>query len=75
MSFDNMPATLFSPAKIAYVGFLVLAGIERIEPPAWVYVVVSLLNRKAEAKGAAYRKGARPCAARRHGGSYTMHRR
>ena len=74
MSFDNMPATLFSPAKIVYVGFLVLAGLERIRPSAWVYVLVSvlfiavevihndyiriLLNRKAEAGGEADSKEA-----------------
>lgn len=70
MNFGDLPATIFSPAKLVYLGFLVLAGLHRISPRPWVYIVVSLLfiivevchndylrivlNGKAEAKKKRY---------------------
>ncbi len=43
MNLGNLPASLFSPTKIVYVGFLVLAALDRIRPSAWAYGLVSAL--------------------------------
>ena len=70
MNIGDLPATLFSPAKLVYLGFLVLVGLHRISLRPSVYVIVSLLfivveiwhndyyrivlNGKAEAKKKRY---------------------
>lgn len=43
MSFSNAPATLFSPAKLVYIGYVLLAALERISVSVWQFIVVSLV--------------------------------
>jgi hypothetical protein len=66
MNVSNAPATLFSPAKLVYIGYVVLAGLDRIPVSAWQFIIISLaflavqiwhddyyrivLNRRAEAR-------------------------
>ena len=66
MDFSSAPATLFSPAKLVYIGYVVLAALNRIEVSVFQFLVASvvflavqiwhddyyriILNQKAEAK-------------------------
>lgn len=43
MNLGDLPATLFSPAKTAYIGFVVLAALERIEVTLPMFVIVTVL--------------------------------
>jgi hypothetical protein len=43
MNLGDLPATLFSPAKTADIGFIVLAGLRRIATCLSIFAVVTLL--------------------------------
>lgn len=43
MNLGDLPATLFSPAKTAYIGFVVLAALERIQITLCIFIVVTVL--------------------------------
>lgn len=41
--FENLPAALFSPAKIVFIGYLVLVALGRLETTKWEIIIFSLL--------------------------------
>ena len=40
--FENLPATLFSPAKIVFIGYLVLVALGRVETTKCELILFSL---------------------------------
>ena len=66
MDISNAPATLFSPAKLVYIGYVVLAALDQVVVTLVQFIVVSVvflavqiwhddyfrivLNQRAEAK-------------------------
>ena len=44
MSLGDLPATLFSPAKLVYIAYVVLLGLKVLPaPPAWLFLVISVV--------------------------------
>jgi hypothetical protein len=40
----DLPATIFSPAKVIYISFVILAGLKVLPAPSlWVFFLVSAL--------------------------------
>ncbi|MCP4201644.1 MAG: hypothetical protein GY769_06885 [bacterium] len=43
MNLGDLPATLFSPAKMIYIGYVLLAGLKRIETTLAAFLVFSAI--------------------------------
>lgn len=39
----SLPMTLFSPAKMVYISYIILLILEKRTPPCWEFVLVSVL--------------------------------
>jgi len=42
MDIGDLPAGLFSPAKIIYIAYVLLAALQRIETSFWSFLIFSL---------------------------------
>ncbi|HEY4723166.1 MAG TPA: hypothetical protein VII92_15030 [Anaerolineae bacterium] len=42
MNLTTLPAAIFSPAKMAYIGYILLGASQRIDINFWQFVVITL---------------------------------
>ncbi len=39
----DLPAAIFSPAKMIYISFVILTGVKILTAPLWLFVLASAL--------------------------------
>jgi len=63
----NLPAAIFSPAKMIYISFIILTGVKILPaPPLWLFVLASALFMVVEVAHNDYLRIRLNIAAERH---------